>query len=191
MSTATAPATRPTTPAPRRAPAPPRPDLRVLPAQPFRAPRGPFVLAVGAVLTIGLLGVLLLNTVVAQDAFTVSALQQKSAALADQEQVLTQAVAAADSPQRLESRARSLGMVPSENPGFLRLADGKVLGKPVPGKAPVVKKAVVKKPADTTKPATTTGQPVTPNAVKTKAAAATTPTAVKTKAARARAGAGQ
>ena len=111
MSTATArrdaPARRPARAAPR-AGAAPRPDLRVLPAPPFRAPRGPFVLAVGAVLTLGLLGVLLLNTVVAQDAFAVSALQQKSAALADQEQALIQQVAAADSPQRLErARARS------------------------------------------------------------------------------------
>jgi hypothetical protein len=115
--------------------APPRPELRVLRPQPFRAPRGPFVIAVGAVLTIGLLGVLLLNTVVNQDAFAVSALQQKSATLADEEQSLTQQVAAADSPQQLAARAHGLGMVPSVNPVFLRLADGKVLGDPVAGRS--------------------------------------------------------
>ena len=84
---------------------------------------------------------------VAQDAFAVSALEQKASELADREQALTQQVAAADSPEKLEERARRLGMVPSENPVFLRLADGKVLGKPVPGKRPVVKKPVVKQKA--------------------------------------------
>jgi len=190
MSPAAARATAPRpAPAPRRAPEPARPALRVLEPAPFRAPRGPFVLAIGAVLTLGLLGVLLLNTVVAQDAFAVSALQQKSAALADQEQALTQAVAAADSPQRLESRARTLGMVPTENPAFLRLADGKVLGKPLPGKAPVVKKVAAAKPKTPVAGTAAT----TPTALKTKAAVPPeqTPTAIKTKAARARVGAGQ
>ena len=191
MSTATARAARPAKPAPRPEPEAPRPDLRVLPPQPFRAPRGPFALVVGAVLTLGLLGVLLLNTVVAQDAFAVSALEQKAAALADQEQTLIQQVAAEDSPSRLEQRARRLGMVQNVNPAFVRLADGKILGEPVAAKAPVIKKTAAATP--TTAPTTApTAAATTPNALKTKAAAPqTTPDAIKTKAARTRAGAGQ
>jgi cell division protein FtsB len=162
-----------------------RPDLRVLAPPPFRAPRGPFVLTVGAVLTLGLLGVLLLNTVVTQDAFAVSALQATSAELADREEALTQEVAAAESPQQLEERARALGMVPSKNPVFLRLSDGTVLGEPVAGSpartaaAPAAAQGATGAAAPSTE---TTGtadgrtpadaQPRTPTAVKTKAARA-------------------
>jgi len=210
MSPATARVERErTASAPRRATPSPRPELRVLPQPRFHAPRGPFVLVVGAVLTVGLIGVLLLNTVVAQDAFAVSALQARSAALADQEQALTQQVAAAESPQRLERRARALGMVPSVNPVFLRLADGKVLGEATPASAPAPvvpattgtsatdgktadEKAADEKSAGEKNGAKKAdgqdgGVQVTPNAVKTKAATThDTPRAVKTKAARAR-----
>ena len=162
-----------------------RPELRVLPAQPFRAPRGPFALVVGAVLTLGLLVVLALNTVVAQDAFAVSALQQRSAVLADREQALTQEVSAAESPQRLEQRAAALGMVPSVNPVFLRLSDGKVLGDPVAGKS--VRRAAA--PAAAAPATGTSARPTAPHVQSTTAAHAGatttqhTPQAVRTKAA--------
>ena len=41
-------------------------------------------------------------------------------------------------PQRLARQANKLGMVPSVNPAFLRMPDGRVLGDPVvaPGTAP-------------------------------------------------------
>jgi hypothetical protein len=37
-------------------------------------------------------------------------------------------------PQRVAGEAKEMGMVPPGNPAFLRLSDGKVLGKPEPAK---------------------------------------------------------
>ena len=56
--------------------------------------------------------------------------------LTDREQALEQLVAVEASPKRLSARAEALGMVRSENPAFIRLSDGKVLGKPKAGVAP-------------------------------------------------------
>jgi hypothetical protein len=63
-------------------------------------------------------------------------LQASSALLADQEQALEQSLARQAAPGRLAGRASALGMVPSENPAFIRLSDGRVLGKPKAGVAP-------------------------------------------------------
>lgn len=162
--------------------APVRPDLRVVPMPAFRAPRGPFAIVVGAVLTIGLLGVLLLNTVVAQDAFSLSELQQRSTDLADREQALTQAVARDESPQRLAARARDLGMVRNQNPVFLRLSDGKVLGEPKAGE-PVAGKPMRRAAAPAAASATGSSVDAASTSGVDDAAGPREPTALKTKAA--------
>ncbi|HEX6935912.1 MAG TPA: hypothetical protein VF227_05290, partial [Actinomycetes bacterium] len=100
------------------------------------APRAPFVVLLGTLLTGGLAGLLFLHTALAEDSFRLHDLKNRSAVLTDREQALEQQVAAAASPKRLAARAESLGMVRSENPVFIRLSDGKVLGKPKPGVAP-------------------------------------------------------
>ena len=81
-------------------------------------------------------GLLYLHTALAEDSFRLHDLATRSAVLADQEQALEQEVAEAASPSRLAERAEALGMVRSENPAFIRLSDGAVLGKPKPGVAP-------------------------------------------------------
>lgn len=125
------PSTRPGT-----RPTPNRSDLRLVPAPRRRgAARAPFAVVVLGLLAGGLVGLLLLNTILAQGAFTVSDLKQRAAALTDQEQALLQVVAVEQSPQRLAARAIALGMVPSTNPAFIRLSNGAVLGVPTPGKA--------------------------------------------------------
>jgi hypothetical protein len=90
----------------------------------------------GALLTTGLAGLLYLHTALAEDSFRLHDLATRSAVLADQEQALEQEVAEAASPSRLAERAEAMGMVRSENPAFIRLSDGAVLGKPKPGVAP-------------------------------------------------------
>lgn len=110
-----------------------RPHLRIVsPLRPERAGRGLFALIVGAVLGLGMVAILVINTTLAQGAFTVGELQAQQAQLAQREQALSEAVAAASAPKALESSARSLGMVPSENPVFLQVPQGRVLGKPKP-----------------------------------------------------------
>lgn len=108
-----------------------RPHLRMVsPLRPERASRGVFALVVTGLLGIGMVLILVINTSLAQGAFTVSELQAQRSTLTQQEQALAEAVAAAAAPESLEERARSLGMVPSENPVFLDVATGQVLGKP-------------------------------------------------------------
>ncbi len=133
-----------------------RPNLRLVsPLRAERASRGVFILFVTGVLGIGLVAMLVINTALAQGAFTLSELQQEQAALSEQEAALTQVVEAASTPGALESQARALGMVPSQNPVFLRLPDGAILGnpKPAPGRLvtyPKAAKPVIETPANAT-----------------------------------------
>lgn len=90
------------------------------------------------ILTAGMLGMLWINTTLAQGAFTLTDLQQQRAQLIEIEQQLTEQLARADAPAQLEQSARALGMVPQDVPVFLRLEDGQVLGDPVPQPAPTV-----------------------------------------------------
>lgn len=113
-------------------------SLRLVAHRRSQAARTPFVAVVVLLLLTGLLGLLLLNTVLAQDAFRLHALQVDGRALADREQELQRDVADLQSPRSLAARATSLGMVPGGPPAFLRLADGKVLGSAVPGSPPIV-----------------------------------------------------
>lgn len=100
------------------------------------APRAPFVVLLGTLLTGGLAGLLFLHTALAEDSFRLQDLKNRSAVLTDREQTLQQQVALEASPRRLSAKAEALGMVRSENPAFIRLSDGKVLGKPKAGVAP-------------------------------------------------------
>ena len=108
-----------------------RPNLRMVsPLRAERASRGVFSLVVTGLLLVGMVTILVINTSLAQGAFTVSELQAQQAVLSQQEQALAELVAAAAAPESLEEQARGLGMVPSETPVFLSVPSGKVLGKP-------------------------------------------------------------
>lgn len=159
--------------------------LKALPSPRSQAPRAPFLIVMGALLAAGLLGLLLLNTTLAQSAFIAHDLQAQTTALADQEQALVQKVAEQESPTVLERRARAIGMVPSSTPVFLRLSDGAVLGVPVPAKA--APKPKVAPAPKTSAVATAASNAQAPTAATTKPAArstepiaATTPAAGRT-----------
>lgn len=111
--------------------------LRLVPQRRSSAPRAPFVTMVVLLLAVGLLGLLALNTVLAQDAFRLHALEQEHKALVDREQTLEREVETLRTPRNLAERARALGMVQGSTPAFLRLPDGTVLGAEVPAQAPV------------------------------------------------------
>jgi hypothetical protein len=96
-----------------------------------------FVAFVLAILTLGLLGMLLVNTALATGAFTLSELQTKAVQLKESEQALSEQLARAESPVLLEEAARALGMVPQDVPVFLRLEDGAILGNPIPQPVPI------------------------------------------------------
>jgi cell division protein FtsB len=186
-----------TTPVRRRAETPSPPWLRLVPSVPVDAPRAPFIVFVIAVLGVGLVGLLLLNTSLQKRAFEVSSLQRSTAALADQQSELEQHAADLSAPEAVAARAVELGMVANTNPVFLRLSDGKVLGNPVPALRPaiinpkvkVVPKAPAANPTATNTTATkststkatttnTTGTKATGTKTSTKKTATTTQTGV-------------
>ena len=117
-------------------PRPNPPSLALVPATASAAPRAPFVVLVAALLVAGLGGLLFLHTALAEDSFRLHDLQTHSALLANEQQALEQRLALEASPRRLSDRAQQLGMVRSENPAFIRLSDGRVLGRPKAGVAP-------------------------------------------------------
>lgn len=113
-----------------------RTPLSLVPQRRKRPARAPFIAVVVALLASGLLGLLALNTVLAQDAFRLHELQAEGRVLADREQALLTAVEDLQAPSALAGRAIDLGMVPGGPPAFLRLPDGAVLGAGTPGVAP-------------------------------------------------------
>lgn len=141
-----------------------RPRLVVVPTRRSSAGRLPFLILVGAVLVVGLVAVLLLHMLAAQDAFRANDLQQRLSILTDQEQQVASAVEADSSPQALRTRAAALGMVPATITGLHRLHDGRAVGQQtpvyVPPPAPTMTskstKASTKTTTTTTKQGTTT-----------------------------------
>lgn len=112
------------------------PHLRLVrPLRPERASRGFFAVLITSMLAFGLVVMLVINTSVAQTAFTVTELKVQQRDLSRTEAALTKALAEAASPPVLEAKARSLGMIPSDRAVFLTVPSGKVKGKakPAPG----------------------------------------------------------
>ena len=104
-----------------------RPALRLVLTPRVAAARLPFALLVAAILGSGLVALLMLHTLAAQDGFTLHKLQRQSAGLADLEQQLTVANQQAQAPSSLAARARGLGMVPTGDLRIVRRRDGRVV----------------------------------------------------------------
>jgi len=96
-----------------------------------RSPRVPFVTLVSLLLLGGVVGLLMFNTTMQQNAFAATALEQQAGDLTSREQTLQMELEVLRDPQRVAEHAQDLGMVPAANPVFLRLSDGKVLGERV------------------------------------------------------------
>jgi hypothetical protein len=136
-------------PTPRQAaPARSRAQLSIVAPRATVAGRTPFAVLVGAILLTGLMALLLVHTLAAQDAFRVHDLNQRLASLKDSEQQLAISAQQAASPTELRARAEALGMRPSQIDGYRHAKDGRVVGTltaiPLPVIAPV--------PTSTTKP---------------------------------------
>jgi hypothetical protein len=141
------------------------PRLRVVTGAPLQRGGPAFVLICATLLAAGLIGVLLLNTALAEGSFTLHSLRTTSDQLTDTQGAVSQSLEAAQAPANLAKRAADMGMVPAQSAAFLRLSDGKVIGvaqqaSPGPGltvvgAAPSASAAAVPRPASTT-PVTTT-----------------------------------
>jgi len=97
-----------------------------------RARKAPFVVVVMVMLSIGLVGLIVMSTVLQSQSFEAASLNRQANALEIQQQSLAREVDELLSPASVARRALVFGMVPNSNPAFLRLSDGKVLGKPEP-----------------------------------------------------------
>ena len=115
------------------APAAGGPRLKVAPPLPVRGPRVPFVALILVLVVGGVLGILVVNTKIAENAFRIERLQQAGAELDVEEQGLRQEIADAEAPGSLTAAARKLGLVGGGNPAYLRVQDGKIIGIPRPG----------------------------------------------------------
>jgi hypothetical protein len=140
---------------------------------------GVFAALCMTLLCAGLVGLLMLNTAMAEGSFTLHNLQSTSGELADTQDALTQAIDAQRAPGNLASRATRLGMVPADSAAFLRLSDGKVLGVAKPAEQKRAFTVVTAPAARTAKAATS--KPAGPTTRVTKKGDVTTTTVVVTK----------
>ena len=154
------------------APAPVRRQVRHRPALTLVRPRPPalarrrwpFAVLIAAILAGGLVLLLLLNTMAAQDAFRVRDLSARLSVLQNERQALQLAVAADSQPAAIAARARALGMVPAPGPAFL--SGRKVVGDlalatapPPPPKPSPSPSAGTRRSATTTKAQSTAPTP--------------------------------
>ena len=95
-------------------------------------PRAPFVALVLVLVASGVLGILVLNTKINENAFRLKDLHDRQSALDLREQQLSDDLALQESPNSLAAAARRLGLVPAGSPAFIKLPDGRVLGVPQP-----------------------------------------------------------
>lgn len=107
-----------------------RARLTVVPGRAPKAARVPFISLVTLLLVGGVVGLLLFNTHMQQGSFVVSSMEQQAAVLAGKEESLRMQLHRKRDPQNLAAQAKRLGMVPAGSPAFIRLSDGKVLGRP-------------------------------------------------------------
>jgi len=110
--------------------------LRVVTGAPPHHGGAAFGIICATLLAAGLIGLLLLNTALAQGSFTLHDLRVTSAQLTDTQDALTQSLQRSESPANLAASAARMGMVPAQSAAFLRLSDGKVIGVAKPAKAP-------------------------------------------------------
>jgi hypothetical protein len=80
----------------------------------------------------GVVGILVLNTKINENAFRLDALQRNQQNLDRTEDQMNRRLADFDSPSNLAAAARRLGLVPADSPAFIKLPDGKILGVPRP-----------------------------------------------------------
>jgi len=80
-----------------------------------------FAIFLSAVAGIGLLILLAVNILLAQDAFTLSGLKAEAKVVADQREAINRQIEEVSSPEALAAKAQALGMRPSNSPVFLNL----------------------------------------------------------------------
>jgi hypothetical protein len=86
-----------------------------------QADRRYFAVFVTLMGTVGLLFLLFINTLLAQDAFKLSELKAEAKLVSDQREAIARTIDEISSPEALAQKAAELGMKPSKVPNFLDL----------------------------------------------------------------------
>jgi hypothetical protein len=86
-----------------------------------RADQKVFMLFLTGIGVLGLVSLLFINTLLAQDAFKLSKLQLEARLLTDQREAYIRQLDRISSPMSLATAATKMGMKPSESPEFLNL----------------------------------------------------------------------
>ncbi|GLZ75379.1 hypothetical protein Afil01_01860 [Actinorhabdospora filicis] len=119
--------------APAKKAAPVKRPKTVAPPAPVVTARTPFVLSLIGLVAAGIVGLLLLNTAINEDAFALHELRGQQADLNAREQRLNDELAELSSPGNLAAAAKRLGLVPATEVTYIRLPDGRELTMPKPG----------------------------------------------------------
>jgi|GEM_PF-4359245 len=106
--------------------------LRRVTTQPAQLARIPFLVMLSIVLVGGMVGVLILNTIIQGQSQTLRAAQSQAATLANEQAALQTQVDQLRSVTYLQQAASALGMRPDPQAAVLNLATGKVSGTPTP-----------------------------------------------------------
>ena len=176
--------------APRRSPAPT--PLRVIPARITTTGNGAFASICVVLMIVGLIALLLLNTALAKGSIELGKLQRESAVLADTAGNFQEEIDRASASGELARTASQLGMVRSNERGYVDLKSGKVTGTAYPASrsqafqvitspTPVPKPKPSAKPSPAPSQTTATGTPVpSSTAPATPTTTATAPSATAT-----------
>lgn len=114
----------------------------------------PFIGLVAAILSGGLLALLMVNNSLAAGSFEQARLRSEQVALFEKEQVLRQQVERLSSPTQVRKAARRLGMLPAATTVYFDAETGRILGVPKPagkstaGQAPLTGEEPPLAPAD-------------------------------------------
>ncbi|WP_018350895.1 hypothetical protein [Longispora albida] len=111
-------------------------ELTLAPPAPVATARMPFVVLTLGLIVSGIVGLLLLNIQINQDAFELQRLRDKQTELDSQEQQLNKDLAKKEAPGNLAAEAARLGMVPIGSPAYIVLPDGRTIGVPQPAGQP-------------------------------------------------------
>ncbi|HZE30745.1 MAG TPA: hypothetical protein VE198_04825 [Actinoallomurus sp.] len=99
--------------------APARRPVRTVERRAATAPQAPFAVLVVGLLGGALVGLLLLNTALAQQSFTRSELQRENQRLDERKQALQEDIARESAPEVLHAKARRLGMRDAGRPASI------------------------------------------------------------------------
>lgn len=120
--------------------------LRAVPSLPARMARIPFISVLIAIFGIGMVGLLMVNTTLQNQAFESRSLNRQAAQLVYQEAELQSQLNKLRTPDQIASKASALGMRANPKPAFLVVPSGKVIGEQYRVTGKEMKGLIVKTP---------------------------------------------